>query len=99
MAAIWATSDSTCEKSGFTVASTARLEAGFHLRSTPASPRSGPSSRGVPSPFVGSLVRVVVANGATTRWEPFGRAVSPTSLVELQMKQFTSRGSRAEKNW
>jgi hypothetical protein len=48
---------------------------------------------------VGPSSRAAVANGATTRCEPCGSSASPVILLELQMKQFTSRGSRAEKNW
>ena len=97
MVEICAASDSTCEKSGFSVASTAVSAFGLHLRSSPASESTLPCSSGVPSPSRGSLVRLAVANGATTRWEWRGRSRRPVSLLELQTKQLTSRGRRAVK--
>jgi hypothetical protein len=41
LAAIWATSDSTWEKSGFTAASMAVLGLGVHFASKPTSPSTG----------------------------------------------------------
>jgi hypothetical protein len=63
----------------------------------------GAFSSGVPSgavPFcANAAVCCVVAYGAITRCEPCGRFSRPDILLELQMKQFTSRGSLALKNW
>ena len=97
-ATICAASDSICEKSGFHVASMAMAADGLHLRSTPASPSASPISSGLPRSPSGALACDAVANGAITRCEPCGRLSRPMSFVELQMKQFTSRGSRALKN-
>jgi hypothetical protein len=99
LAEICAASDSICEKSGLTVASTTKLGLGTHLPSTPTSPSAPWFSSELPRPPSGSAVWLPVAKGATTQWLPDGSPASPTSGRVLQMKQLLSRGSREVNIW
>ena len=54
LAEIRVTSDSTWEKSGFSVRSRALSGSGIHFASTPPVPSASPPSRGLPGPEIGS---------------------------------------------
>ncbi|MBK7657692.1 MAG: hypothetical protein IPJ28_00470 [Betaproteobacteria bacterium] len=85
-------SSSTCEKSGFTVASTTMSARGRHFTSTPGTASwslerpSGPRSR----------VPRTVSCGVTARCRVEGRSSSPVSGRFRHRKQFESRGSGLE---
>ncbi len=98
-APICATSDSICEKSGFSVASIAVFTPGVHFRSSPPSASTDSVSSGEPSPFFGKASWLAVAYGAITRCPPEGRPVRPSRGLDRQMKQLPPRGSFVEKYW
>ena len=96
---ITAASDSTCEKSGFNVASMAMFCVGVHFTSMPPSPFTGRVTMFDPSPSRVSPIDFAVVYGAMTMCPPGGRPCNPLSLFSLQMKQFEPRGILLANIW
>src|SRR5262249_46598934 len=92
LAAIWATSASTWEKSGLIVASSAVLAVGLHFTSRPTFLSVGSSTSGSPT-SAARATSWALAYGATTRWLEVGRPGRPVSSRERQITQLELRGT------
>src|SRR3954453_21096146 len=97
-AEICAVSDSTCEKSGLTVKSTALSAFGVYFTSSPACGFTGSDTSPEPTSSRRCDPSLALTYGATTRWPPLGRRSRPVKEFDRQRKQLLPRGNFAEKN-
>src|SRR4051812_24304830 len=99
LAEICATSDSTCEKSGLMVRSTAVSEVGVYLTSRPTCCCMGSLASGDPRPAVGRADELELTQGAPTKCPPVGNCCNPSSVLAWHTKQLNPRGTFADRNW